>query len=169
MQACWLRLGFVVVVAASLVGCSEEIAKAVVPAAGTLTIDGVGAANVMVRFVPDGNEIDGNLSSSAVTDQEGHFRLVATDGRDGAIPGPGHVLLVDLNEERPAQGEETFEIVRRRLFEPLTPDAEWLAYNYSGFCNAIAISTVTPGDLCIVKIATGKTTRCHCVFVLFAT
>ncbi len=38
----------------------------------------------------------------------------------------------------------------------LTPDAEWLAYNYRGFCNAIAISTVTPGDLCIVKIATGK-------------
>lgn len=112
VQMCFLRFGFAAVVAASLVGCSEEIVKAVIPAEGTLTIDGVGAANVMVRFVPDGNEIDGNLSSSAVTDEQGHFRLVATDGRDGAMPGSGHVLLVDLNEERPAQGEEATTLPR---------------------------------------------------------
>jgi hypothetical protein len=101
-----LRSGFVALMILNVCGCSEETAKAVVPAKGTLTIDGVGAANIMVRFVPDGGEIEGNLSSSGVTDEQGKFQLVASDGRDGAIPGPGHVLLVDLDEERPAQGEE---------------------------------------------------------------
>ncbi len=101
-----LKSGFVTLTILTLCGCSEESAKAVVPAAGTLTIDGVGAANIMVRFVPEGVEIEGNLSSSGVTDEQGNFRLVASDGRDGAIPGAGHVLLVDLDEERPAQGEE---------------------------------------------------------------
>jgi hypothetical protein len=57
-------------------------------------------------FVPVGSEIEGNLSSSGVTDEKGDFQLVASDGRDGAIPGAGHILLVDLDEERPAQGEE---------------------------------------------------------------
>ena len=113
----WLRgrlqqLGFVAVLMASLAGCGEKPGKAVVPVSGTLTIDGVGAANVMVRFVPTGDEIDGNISSSGITDEQGRFRLAATDGRDGAIPGPGHVLITDLNEERPAQGEEATQVPR---------------------------------------------------------
>lgn len=103
----WLvQSGFAALMMLSVCGCSEETAKAVIPAKGTLTIDGVGAANIMVRFVPVGSEIEGNLSSSGVTDEKGDFQLVASDGRDGAIPGTGHVLLVDLDEERPAQGEE---------------------------------------------------------------
>ena len=106
LQMWLLQSGAVALMMLIVCGCSEETAKAVVPAAGTLTIDGVGAANIMVRFVPVGGEIEGNLSSSGVTDEQGNFRLVASDGRDGAIPGAGHVLLVDLDEERPAQGEE---------------------------------------------------------------
>jgi hypothetical protein len=38
----------------------------------------------------------------------------------------------------------------------LSPDNAWLAHNYQGFCNPIGIGTVTPGDLCIVNLATGK-------------
>ena len=37
---------------------------------------------------------------------------MASDGRDGAIPGVGHVLLVDLDEERPAQGEKVTKLPR---------------------------------------------------------
>ena len=101
-----LRIGFVAVTISTLSGCAEVTAKAVVPAEGTVNVNGVGAANVMVRFVPAGGEIEGNLSSSGITDEQGKFRLVASDGRDGAIPGAGNILLVDLDEERPAQGEE---------------------------------------------------------------
>jgi Tol biopolymer transport system component len=38
----------------------------------------------------------------------------------------------------------------------LSSDGEWMAHNYRGFCNAIGFGTVTPGDLCIVNLATGK-------------
>ena len=111
-QKWFLRLGWMALAFAALCGCAEQSAKAVIPAEGTVTIDGVGAANVMVRFVPSAGEIEGDLSSSGVTDEQGLFHLVASDGRDGAIPGPGHVLLVDLDEERPAQGEEATKLPR---------------------------------------------------------
>ena len=91
---------------ALMAGCSSEKVVPVVPAEGTVTINGVGLENVMDRFVPDGKDINGNIASSGVTDEQGHFRLIASDGRDGAVVGPGHVLLVDMAEERPAQGEE---------------------------------------------------------------
>ncbi len=108
----YMQFGFVALTIPTLCGCGEETGKAVIPAEGTVTIDGVGAANVMVRFVPAAGEIEGDLSSSGVTDGQGVFRLVASDGRDGAIPGVGHVLLVDLDEERPAQGEKVTKLPR---------------------------------------------------------
>ena len=89
-----------------LAGCSSEKVVPVVPADGTVTLNGVGLNNVLIRFVPEGKEINGNIESSGVTDEQGNFRLTASDGRDGAVPGPGHVLLVDMAEERPVQGEE---------------------------------------------------------------
>jgi hypothetical protein len=107
-----LQLGLMALTIAGLSGCAEQAVKAVVPVEGTVTIDGVGAANVMVRFVPVAGGIEGDLSSSGVTDEQGGFHLVASDGRDGAIPGAGHVLLVDLDEERPAQGEEATKLPR---------------------------------------------------------
>lgn len=113
-QILLLQSGLVALTISNLCGCSKEAGKGVIPAEGTLTIDGVGAANIMVRFVPEGAEIEGNFSSSGVTDEQGNFRLMASDGRDGAIPGAGHVLLVDLDEERPAQGEEATQEPRIR-------------------------------------------------------
>ena len=89
-----------------LAGCSSENVVPVVPAEGTVTINGVALNNVLIRFVPEGKDINGNIESSGVTDEQGNFRLTASDGRDGAVPGPGHVLLVDMAEERPVQGEE---------------------------------------------------------------
>ena len=109
----WFRkLWLMAMTISALCGCADEPAKTVIPAEGTLTIDGVGAANVMVRFVPSAKAIEGDLSSTGITDEHGAFRLVASDGRDGAIPGTGHVLLVDLDEERPAQGEEATKLPR---------------------------------------------------------
>ncbi|MEZ6033875.1 MAG: hypothetical protein R3C17_12340 [Planctomycetaceae bacterium] len=113
LKANWFeKLWLMALTIPALCGCAEEPAKTVIPAEGTLTIDGVGAANVMVRFVPSAKAIEGDLSSTGITDEQGAFRLVASDGREGAIPGAGYVLLVDLDEERPAQGEEATKLPR---------------------------------------------------------
>ena len=88
-----------------LSGCGGEEAVPVVAAKGIVRINGTPAANVMVRFVPDGEQETGLISSTGISDAEGRFQLVASDGRDGAVPGPGQILLTDLEEERPAQGE----------------------------------------------------------------
>ena len=86
-------------------GCIEQEAVPVVASKGVVRINGTPAANILVRFFPDGKQETGLISSSATSDTEGRFQLVASDGRDGAIPGPGYFLLTDLEEERPAQGE----------------------------------------------------------------
>jgi hypothetical protein len=59
----------------------------------------------MVRFVPDGESLEGLIESSGVSDAEGRFELTTSDNRKGAVPGSGKILLTDLLEERPAQGE----------------------------------------------------------------
>lgn len=88
-----------------LSGCGAEEATPVVAAKGIVRINGTPAANIMVRFVPEGKQETGLISSTGISDAEGRFQLVASDGREGAIPGPGQVLLTDTEEERPAQGE----------------------------------------------------------------
>ena len=95
-----------------LSGCGGEEANPVVAAKGIIRINGTPTANIMVRFVPEGKQENGLISSTGISDAEGRFQLVASDGRDGAIPGPGHVLLTDTEEERPAQGEVATKPVR---------------------------------------------------------
>lgn len=95
-----------------LSGCGGDEAVPVVAAKGIVRINGTPAANIMVRFVPQGKQENGLISSTGMSDSEGRFQLVASDGRDGAIPGPGQVLLTDTEEERPAQGEVATKPVR---------------------------------------------------------
>lgn len=95
-----------------LSGCGADEAVPVVATKGIVRINGTAAANIMVRFVPEGEQKNGLISSTGISDSEGRFQLVASDGRDGAIPGPGHVLLTDTEEERPAQGEVATKPVR---------------------------------------------------------
>jgi hypothetical protein len=95
-----------------LCGCGAEEAVPVVSAKGIVRINGTPAANIMVRFVPEGKQENGLISSTGLSDSEGRFQLVASDGRDGAIPGPGQILLTDTQEERPAQGEVVTKAAR---------------------------------------------------------
>ena len=99
------RTGLVAAVLLLLSGCGAEEAIPVVAAKGIVRINGTPAANIMVRFVPEGKQETGLISSTGVSDSEGRFQLIASDGREGAIPGQGQILLTDTEEERPAQGE----------------------------------------------------------------
>lgn len=90
----------VAVLATAAVGCGPTYN--LTPAGGVLTIDGQPAADIQVQFLPVGNE---GPTSFAITDEQGRFTLRTTDGADGAMVGKHKVILIDLLEERPAQGQ----------------------------------------------------------------
>ncbi len=89
----------------SLAGCGAKEGPKIVPVSGIVKIGGKPAENIMVRFVPDGESLEGLIESSGVSNADGLFDLTTSDNRKGAIPGPGKILVTDLMEERPAQGE----------------------------------------------------------------
>ncbi|MFZ4731003.1 MAG: hypothetical protein ACOYK7_00525 [Pirellulales bacterium] len=91
-------------------GCKPQIK--LVPAIGTFTIGGKPAGNITVQFMPDVSQKNGGPTSYATTDAEGRFTLRTYDNRDGAVPGAHVVTAVDLDEERPAQGQERTRPVR---------------------------------------------------------
>lgn len=89
---------------ALLSGCDQP--TNLVPAAGIVKIDGKEAENITVQFLPD--SLDGGTSgpsSFGSSDASGRFTLQTHDGKPGAVPGQHVVMLVDEDEERPAQGE----------------------------------------------------------------
>jgi hypothetical protein len=104
--------GFAIVALLSAVtlGCKPQIK--LVPAAGTFTIGGKPAGNITVQFMPDVSQKGNGPTSYATTDGEGRFTLRTYDNRAGAVPGPHVVTAVDLDEERPAQGQERTRPVR---------------------------------------------------------
>ncbi len=88
-----------------IVGCGEAPEISVVPVKGVIRIDGKPAANVMLQFMPNVEMDVPALTSTAISGPDGNFELVTADGRPGAMPGRCQVVLADLDEERPAQGE----------------------------------------------------------------
>ena len=88
-----------------LAGCGEAEGPKVIPVVGLVTIGGKPADNVMVRFVPDGESLEGLIESSGTSDADGRVEFMTSDNRNGAVPGSGKILVTDLLEERPAQGE----------------------------------------------------------------
>lgn len=91
-------------IALVMTGCGKEQAE-LVPVTGVVTIKGAPAADILVRFMPDGMEDNAGPSSYGVTNEQGEFSLTCDDGRVGAVPGNHVVTFVDTVEERPAQGE----------------------------------------------------------------
>lgn len=89
----------------TLAGCGGAAKVKVVPAEGIVKIGGKPAANIMIQFLPDTRSGLTGPSSSATTDAEGKFKLIAQDGREGAVLGTHMVMLVDQDEERPPQGQ----------------------------------------------------------------
>src|SRR5690349_16946793 len=67
-------------------GCGSNL----VPAEGTVTLDGQPLANASVGFVPDE---EGLQTASGTTDKNGRFRLMIGDRKAGALPGKYKVLV----------------------------------------------------------------------------
>jgi hypothetical protein len=95
--------GALVLLTLLLAGCGDRVK--LVPVEGVVKINGQPAANVSVQFQPDGLKGNKGPTSFANTDGEGKFRLKTFDGRDGAVVGAHRVVLADLDEDRPAQGQ----------------------------------------------------------------
>jgi hypothetical protein len=92
-------------------GCNKEEVK-LVPAEGTVLIDGQPAANISVQFMPDIMKGGKGPTSYGITDGNGKFRLKTHAGKDGAAAGPHNIVLADLDEERPPQGTESRKLPR---------------------------------------------------------
>lgn len=89
--------------AALAAGC--EPPPPFVRVSGRVTADGQPLDDVVVTFVPASAPLE-RLTSSAVTDDEGHFQLRGVDGRSGAVVGKHRVTLEDLRPYRaPRNGE----------------------------------------------------------------
>lgn len=106
----WGGVAAALLVALLAVGCKPQVK--LVPAGGTFTIGGKPAGNITVQFMPDVSQKGNGPTSYATTDGEGRFTLRTYDNREGAVPGPHLVTAVDLDEERPAQGQERTRPVR---------------------------------------------------------
>lgn len=96
-----------------LVGCGKTEVP-FVPVSGILKdVDGQPMADIKVTFMPDVREGNRGPSSTAETDSAGKFTLRSVDNkREGAVAGKHRVTLIDMKEERPAQGEEPRETSR---------------------------------------------------------
>jgi len=104
MHSCrTLRRFLLVAIVMVFAGCAQRVT--LVPVKGLLIVDGKPAANIFVQFMPDSQKENKGPSSQAYTGPNGEFELVTTDNRPGAVPGAHRVILVDPEEERPAQGQ----------------------------------------------------------------
>jgi hypothetical protein len=99
-------LGAFVVGAAALCGCSKAPPPLqYAPAEGVVTIGGKPAAGILVQFMPQVALNAPGPTSTGQTDDNGKFKLISTDGKDGALVGKHKVILADMQEERPPQGK----------------------------------------------------------------
>jgi hypothetical protein len=106
--------------AALLLSCSLMIGgcggEKLVKVTGTVTRDGKAVPHLGVHFVPEEG-----LSSHGLTDQNGHFALLYTTGKEGAVIGK-HKVWVQL----PADPQKRAELNRRAS----EPDMEALLFKY---------------------------------------
>ena len=84
-------------------GCGDTVI--LTPVEGVVKIDGKPAANISIQFLPDVMKGGKGPTSYATSDADGKFKLQTYEGKDGAVPGSHRVVLVDIDEERPAQGQ----------------------------------------------------------------
>jgi hypothetical protein len=84
-------------------GCSNSVPVGEVE--GTVRLKGAALTNVVVEFLPDPEKQTTGPRSTAVTDAQGRYRLRCDDQRNGAVVGWHRVVLIDPEEERPAQGQ----------------------------------------------------------------
>jgi len=142
-----LVLGVVLagMVVSGTTGCGRRQVE-LVPAAGVLTIGGRPQADLELQFMPD---LDGGRqgpTSYGITGPDGRFELRTRDGRVGAVPGRHCVVVTDLDEERPAQGQ------------PLTRPPR-IDSRYSTIASGLTVEVGRGGDPLEVDIPSGRRSR----------
>lgn len=85
-------------------GCGKKEPK-IIPVSGVVKVGGQPAANIAVRFMPDGQKDMHGPSSMAITDENGKFTLKCDNGQTGAAIGWHRVTLDDIAVDRPRQGQ----------------------------------------------------------------
>lgn len=93
-----LRFGLGACLMVVLTGCGGSSGPDLLPAEGTVTLDGQPLDQAVVTFVPANGR-----PSVGVTDPQGHYRLKYTEDRSGALPGAHKVVIV--SEVAPSGGE----------------------------------------------------------------
>src|SRR5262245_5469525 len=91
-------LGFVLLAPWLGAGCGERGPK-LEQVEGRVLLDGKPLKNILVTFLPDPNESTFGPNSTAITDEDGHYRLVCEEKarRPGVIAGTHRVTLIDLD------------------------------------------------------------------------
>jgi hypothetical protein len=88
------RIATLLLVGVLACGCSNRKFGEV---EGTITLDGKPLDEAEVTFVPDSLKGNTGNNASAITDEQGRYRLrTERDRADGAILGPHRVIIVDL-------------------------------------------------------------------------
>src|SRR5690606_11606382 len=82
-----ITLSLMVCLAVSLVGCGQSGGPVLGKVSGTVTLDGQPLPDTMVSFYPS----SGERSAHGVTDAAGHYTLMFTGLKEGAIVGPHSV------------------------------------------------------------------------------
>lgn len=77
----------VVVLVFTLIGCGSS-GPEIATVSGRVTMDGKPLANATIVFIPENGRPAGSR-----TDDNGHYVLNFTEGRQGAIPGPNSVRI----------------------------------------------------------------------------
>jgi len=85
----------VLALAIGIAGCSRDVPLA--PVSGMVKMNGKAIGNVRVDFNPDPDKGTTGRGSTGTTDDNGNFKLVYDDGREGAIIGNHRVVLTDLD------------------------------------------------------------------------
>jgi hypothetical protein len=85
-------------------GCGKKSPPLNESVEGTAKIDGTPLANVTIQFVPDGTVA--LPTSSATTDEQGHFKLQCENGKPGAVLGKHHVVVLQGRGDANARADD---------------------------------------------------------------
>src|SRR6266702_67305 len=86
----------------NLVGCGQS--RKTHEVEGVVLLGGQPLDRIEVIFIPDEGAGNKGPRSTAVTDENGHYRLMTEDGKDtGAVAGKHRIIFNDLKAILPAE------------------------------------------------------------------
>ena len=86
-------------------GCDTQPVYELTPVKVRVTIDGKPANDINVQLMPNTVSETFGPTSLGITDAQGVAVMKTVDNRDGAVVGKHLIVLTDMLEERPPQGQ----------------------------------------------------------------